>query len=340
MNGSARGPDRATIRRHLEIVARRDPALQANQVEIAWGKPETGPNRARLFAVSQLLAAVEFAASANETGCNVYVGTTLKNPDAPTDRRTGSRHAAIATCVAIDIDRDLVSGARKLPVKPQLLVLTGSTPSARGHLWIGIEPTTDLVLWDEVTSRAVALCDGDMGARGRSRVMRMGGTVNYPPERKLGRGHSVEPVRVHSVNAPIYNLAELVEVLPGLPTPISAGDLQPLAQYRPSSSAVDIEEVTSALAALPSSYADDHDLWLRIGFALHSFDAGPRGLMLWKQFSERNPAKAMLTDFDRRWSSFGRPCGQQPITVRSVFAHARAHGWRPQRASARDGSWR
>ena len=336
MTSIALVPDRAAIQRHLDCVAGRGSAVQPNlKVEIAWGEPDAGPNRARLFPVSQRPAAVEFAASVNGTGCNVYVGTTLKNADAPSDRRTSSQHAAIATCVAIDIDQDLAAGARKLPVRPQLLVLTGRTPNARGHLWIGIEATSDMALWDELTGRAVALCNGDMGARGRSRVMRLGGTVSYPSGSKQRRGYVTEPVTVHSVNAPIYDLAELINAFPGWGAPVSAVELQAVAQRRRNPSPTDLDDVMSALAALPPIHADDHDLWLRTGFALHSFDAGPAGLALWRQFSERNSAKALLTNFERRWSSFGPPGGRQPITIRWLFAQARAHGWRPQRASTR-----
>lgn len=328
MSGTVHQPDCAAMCRHLELLALPVNNHGALQVEIAWGAPDAGPNRARLFAVSCVNDAVAFAASVNREGCNVYVGATLKKSDTPRDRRTGNQHAAIATCLAIDIDSDLVAGVRNLPVKPRLLVVTGMTPSARGHIWIGINPTSDLNLWDEATVRAVALCNGDMGARGRSRVMRLGGSVSYPSASKTRRGYKIELVAAHTVGGPSYDLAALTNILSPSPwaTEVVARPQRP--QCPRTRSAPNSQDVLAALAALPASYAEEHDLWIRVGFALHDFDPGPAGLQLWKEFSRRCPEEAAVTNFEQRWASFGRQSGRPMLTTRWLFAQARDHGWR------------
>jgi len=135
-SATAYRPNRADMRRHLEWLA--EPVCCASpdlRVEIAWADPETGPNRAKTFQLEKLSDAVQFAAWINSKGCNVYVGATLKRADTPAKGRTRAEHAALATCLPVDVDGDFETGARKLGTvaKPQLLVLTGRTPEPRGQ---------------------------------------------------------------------------------------------------------------------------------------------------------------------------------------------------------------
>ena len=331
-------PHLPSILRHLNLIGTNAPlSFPELQIELAWGEPEEGPNCARLYPVSQIAAAAEQAALVNRNGCNVYVGITLKKGDAATNRRTRNSDAAMATCVAVDIDGNLVASAGKLPqgIKPQLLVVTGSIPQTRGHLWFGLQPSGDLDLWDEATSRAVVSCDGDMNARGRSRVMRLGGTVSYPSLSKRSRSYVVEPVIVHVTRGPTYLLPDLLSLLPPVQSTQSAfHGLTRSRNVRPRTAA-DVTVVKSALDSLPDLYADDHDLWLRSGFSLHSFDAGSQGLALFKKFSGRCPGKASLTNFDRKWASFAPKGGQRPITLGWLFAQAKLHGWQGSRLSPR-----
>ena len=62
--------------------------------------------------------------------------------------------------------------------------------------------------------------------------------------------------------------------------------------------------IHSMLDALPDEYATEYDPWLRVGFALHSFDDGEIGLALWERFSNRCPDKAEGTDFAGLWAGF------------------------------------
>ena len=132
-------PDRPAMRRHLKWLT--EPVRQTSsqlRVEIAWGDPDSGPNRAKTFRLDQIDAAVSFAAWINFKGCNVYVGVTLKRADTPASGRTGSQHAALAAALAIDIDSDFVSGAKRLGViaRPQQMVITGRLPGLRGQLLV------------------------------------------------------------------------------------------------------------------------------------------------------------------------------------------------------------
>lgn len=85
--------------------------------------------------------------------------------------------------------------------------------------------------------------------------------------------------------------------------------------------------VRSMLKKLPDEYANDYDLWIRVGFALRYFDDGEVGLALWKRFSDRCPHKAGRTDFAARWASFNRKYSKRKITLGWLWEKARAHGW-------------
>jgi hypothetical protein len=146
-------PHREAMLGHLEWLAapmaQQSPELR---FEIAWSDPETGPNCAKTFRIDAVGDAAKFAAWINLKGKNTYVGATLKGSDTPAKGRTRTEHAAVATCLPVDIDGEFVDGGRKLAsiAKPQLLVLTGRVPQSRGQLWVRINPTADMELWGEV----------------------------------------------------------------------------------------------------------------------------------------------------------------------------------------------
>ena len=100
---------------------------------------------------------------------------------------------------------------------------------------------------------------------------------------------------------------------------------------RPPVNAMNASIVYSMFSALPDSYATDYGLWLRTGFALHDFDEGKFGLLLWERFSDRCREKANRTDFEAYWSSFGRDYPGKKIGLSWLWRHAQAHGWRPPR---------
>jgi hypothetical protein len=91
------------------------------------------------------------------------------------------------------------------------------------------------------------------------------------------------------------------------------------------------------LDALPDRHADEYDLWLDVGFALHSFDSGRVGLALWRRFSARHAVKAEETDFENVWATFDRPYDGAKITIGTLWAMARDHGWEPKPWDMREG---
>jgi hypothetical protein len=334
-------PDRAAMLRHLEwlmgSVRQAHPDLR---FEIAWGDPESGPNRAKTFRLDQLNAAVGFAAWINAKGCNVYVGATLKRADTPAKGRTGGQHAALATNLPIDIDGSFVDGARKLAIiaRPKLVVITGRAPEPRGQLWIMITPTEDIECWSEANRRSVHFSGGDRNALGTYRLMRLAGSISFPPPQKVARGYGVELTSMVLCNAPTYDLRGLLDRFPAVaeelvPSTSRAGEsgiavtLGNNIDDRPPVNRINVALTQTMLDALPAEYASDYELWLRVGFVLHYFDDGEVGLALWTRFSSRCPEKAGVTDFPARWAGLSRDYQGRKISLGWLWVEAEAHGW-------------
>ena len=109
------------------------------------------------------------------------------------------------------------------------------------------------------------------------------------------------------------NLAELpdwlaVSVVENAPQPASNGT-----RHVPGD--VDLELVRAALDAMP---ANDREIWLKVGMALHSI--GQREL--WDRWSERSD-KYGERDQNKVWKSFNG----SGVTVASIFELAQRHGW-------------
>lgn len=320
-------PSDEDMLRHLEWLVSTALAIQPDlRVEIAWGDPDSGPNRSRTYGIGELDRAVRFAAWINRKGCNVYVGATLKSADAPHKERTGADKASLATCLPVDSDSQFVATADQLATiaKPQFLILTGRHPEARGQLFVRIKPTSDLATWETVHERMVRKCGGDENALGRNRLMRLAGSVSYPSPKKVERGYVIERTSAHFVPAPVYSVPDLLSALPAPPV-LKAAPAVPtiFAGGGARRAKPPLPAVEAALRNLPDAYADQQRLWIKVGFALFDFDPGLSGMGLWQRFSQRCPAKASATDFSKVWKGFGRPRAGRRITINWLLREAR-----------------
>ena len=147
--------------------------------------------------------------------------------------------------------------------------------------------------------------------------MRLPGTLNVLDDTKRGRGRELqfaEMVEFHDER--IYDLEDFP-----LPTkrtpPRTNGD----ARYRGSEDGRDVlERARDALRSIPSN---DYDVYLRVCMALKSAfgDVGFGACRDWAMTS----IKFDDGEFRRKWNSISPDGG---ITIRTLFAMARDHGWR------------
>ena len=85
------------------------------------------------------------------------------------------------------------------------------------------------------------------------------------------------------------------------------------------------KRIRSALQCIP---ADNRDVWLRIGMALHWTGWGFPARSIWDDWS-RTSSKFDPRDQDKTWRSFGPGShGGRVITLGTLFALAKANGWR------------
>lgn len=203
-------PDVDAMRRHLEWhVERARKAYGDALIEIAWsGGVEEGPNRAKLFGLHELDAAAAHAARVNAERCNVYVGVTLKQPATPRGKRTRGADFYVATSIPVDMDTGAETALGRLRAfgKPGLVVTTGITPETRQQAWLRLsKPCADGPLVAETFAGLVDEVGGDADAKGLARVMRLAGSVSYPPENKRARGYVVEQttLEINDLAAPV-----------------------------------------------------------------------------------------------------------------------------------------
>lgn len=137
--------------------------------------------------------AAQFAANRNREGSNVYVGV---NPRKPTTTKPGhDSDVEIAFWHFADLDSlDAVdhAGRRMKALPPTMTVTTGTEPHRRPHLyWQLEEPVANMAAWTERQRGIAQSFEGD-AVINPSRIMRLAGTVNYPPRHKIERGYRME----------------------------------------------------------------------------------------------------------------------------------------------------
>ena len=127
------------------------------------------------FAPDALHDAVDFAVRMSELRLNIYM--TINFADA--DDAAGL--AGLAQLCSL--------------VQPDIVVVTGLVPYERRHAYWGLhEPCEDLVAWTAVQKTIANKFKTDKAVSNPSRIMRIPGTISFPPERKQARGYVTEIV--------------------------------------------------------------------------------------------------------------------------------------------------
>lgn len=189
-------PDETAIKAHLDtLFAPLRDEYPGGLIELRYGSP--APNKSSYFNLRDdgCADAAAFAASRSRAGDNVYVGV---NPRKPTTDLRGSADdtdVEVAAWQFADIDKaESLHALGKLlrPQPPTYTVDTGTTPHRRPHLyWRLDELVWNMPSWTE-RQRGIAQNLGGDSVINPSRIMRLAGTVNFPPQHKLQRGYAVE----------------------------------------------------------------------------------------------------------------------------------------------------
>jgi hypothetical protein len=186
-------PDRDAIRRDLVFMTRRWGELtEPAQFELRAFGENRQPQIGR-FQPDWIDDAVDWAANMNKVGLNVYA---VRNPI----RASVTKSATDADIVAAlflwaDCDEPAAAGnvSRFDGPKWSANVTTGRTPDTRVHVYWELDvPCTDLGAWRQLQSDIAAHFRSDPSVINPSRIMRIGGTINWPATHKRAKGYITE----------------------------------------------------------------------------------------------------------------------------------------------------
>jgi hypothetical protein len=142
--------------------------------------------------------AVDKAIELNETGWNVYV---CVNPiDAAWTGKAND--ASILTAYFAFADADDTEASSRLevaPIPPDFFVRTGQTPHLRLHAYWRATGIPDLEAWKSMQAALIQNFYTDPAIKNPSRIMRLAGTISYPPERKKVLGYVPELTSLQEV---------------------------------------------------------------------------------------------------------------------------------------------
>lgn len=189
-------PDESAIKAHLELLfAPLREEYPGGLIEIRYGA--IGPNKYTYFNMRDdgIADCIAFASSRSRAGDNVYVGVNPRKPTTNTRNAGSDTDVEVAAWQFADIDKaeSLQALGRKLrPLPPTFTVDTGTTPHRRPHLYWQLEELVwNMASWTE-RQRGIAQSLGGDSVINPSRIMRLAGSVNFPPQHKLQRGYALE----------------------------------------------------------------------------------------------------------------------------------------------------
>ena len=184
-------PNKEDMRAHLDFMFKDMTEYSDCFIEIAYTPPDSRDVRmSERFAQGEIERAVEYAVKTNSVhGQNVYVISSLINPDVAPFGRAGDEDAYVAPCGWVDIDDgyspEQLKGLYK-ELKPSIVVVTGRTPNIRTQMWFKyFEPIRDHDTIREVNEGLILAFKGDVKCPNPSRPMRLAGSVAWP--KKPGR---------------------------------------------------------------------------------------------------------------------------------------------------------
>ena len=228
-------PDKAVIRRHLDLMkdaagAEYDDGL----IEVAHDDPARGDFRPEPSPAVRLgrtrCAPLDFAVEKNAAFCNMWVGVALKKPDTPREGRTKAETHFYATpMVPYDADHDAEAVCLRVAQvgEPAESVTTGTVPETRVQGWLLLtEPCTAYAAYKAAFNALNVHVGGDEDARGD--LMRLPGTVSFPPPKKRAKGYQTELTTVvfNPAAAPVA-IERLTELAPWPTVPARSARARP-----------------------------------------------------------------------------------------------------------------
>lgn len=143
-------------------------------------------------------------ADSNNKNQSIYIVPSLLSPDSPVNGRCGEKDFYASSVIWCDIDDPHdPEQLKKLYAhcKPSRAVVTATHPHRRIQLWWKLsEPLTDIDTLNEALLGVCQSLGGDLKVTKPCQPMRLGGTVNYPNQKKLSEGRVIEKTQYHVIH--------------------------------------------------------------------------------------------------------------------------------------------
>ena len=162
-----------------------------------------GENRTtitQIFTLEDVPEAVDLAIRMNALQMNIYITINPINPSAIIACGKGAKDNDIIRAHYSFADADDLQGLNgikklSITVKPDITVITGTTPHERMHTyWQLMQPCIDMQLWGSKQEQIANQCQTDPSVKNSSRIMRLPGTVSFPSTAKQRKGYVPELV--------------------------------------------------------------------------------------------------------------------------------------------------
>ena len=211
-------PNRSDINKHLYalfhpdfVMPRPDAWIEIAIANPRAGKGNTGPKGSEHFSAFDLQAAGDFAERQNRKGRNVYVGVALRQGTTGPSGRATKANVMTAARGWADFDKmgdaaHIYTFLHQRKVGASEVVITGTVPHKRLQVFFrlvdGATPD-EIEAVNEVLKTSLG-GNGD-GVQNSDRLMRLAGTVSWPPPRKVERGYVPEVTKLSPppIRAPI-----------------------------------------------------------------------------------------------------------------------------------------
>ena len=257
------GPDEEAIRQDLKYMTARWDELDAPAVfEIRCFKPGHKPAILK-YSPDWMDEAVEQIVDFNEMGFNCYV---TRNP-LRHDYSGSATDADVLASFFLWADCDDPASAGNVyrfdGPKWSAAVTTGRTPAVRVHTyWMLDEACTDMAAWRDMQKSIAAHFGSDRAVVNPSRIMRVGGTVNFPDTKKQEKGYVNELCEIRTVydedrpSVSIDQMQRIFGTTPEIDGKTFQVDLgaQPLDRERTAIQALSGNEWNNAVLKLVGSY--------------------------------------------------------------------------------------
>ena len=144
--------------------------------------------------------ALRFAQRHNSEGYNIYI--TVNPLMANGSPFSAAKDIDVQAATYLFLDADDPSVAEELIAKIELdydfLVVTGTIPHLRLHLYVALEePHYNLKEWEDQMHTMIVCHKCDVSAKNPSRIMRLAGFLSHPSLRKVEKGYVEELVKLY-----------------------------------------------------------------------------------------------------------------------------------------------